>query len=412
VARLSLIDEHGEKRVRMAHLACVGSHAINGVAALHTELLQQSVLRDFAELWPERFSNKTNGVTPRRFLALANPELGELVTEHVGDGWATHLDRLRRLEPLADDGAFRRRWRQVKRRNKERLAAYVAAQTGITIDPDWLFDIQVKRIHEYKRQHLNILHIITLYQRLKENPGLDIVPRTFVFGGKAAPGYRMAKLMIQLITSVAEVVNHDRDVAGRVRVVFSPDFNVKNAQIIYPAADLSEQVSTAGYEASGTGNMKFALNGALTIGTLDGANIEIRKSVGAENFYLFGLTAQEVLQLRMEGYHPRAIYESNAELRQAIDAIASGGFSQGNANLFRPLVERLLRDDPFLVLADYPSYVACQKRVGHAYRDAEEWTRKSILNVARCGFFSSDRAIRQYAGEIWQVQPMAASVSG
>jgi starch phosphorylase len=412
VGRLSLIDEHGEKRVRMAHLACVGSHAINGVAALHTELLQQSVLRDFAEFWPERFSNKTNGVTPRRFLALANPELSELVTEHIGDGWATQLDRLRRLEPLAGDSTFRRRWRQVKRRNKERLAAYVASQTGIAIDPDWLFDIHVKRIHEYKRQHLNVLHVITLYHRLKENPGLDVPPRVFLFAGKAAPGYVIAKLIIKLVNAVAEVVNGDPDVNRRMKVAFIPNFCVTNAALVYPAADLSEQISTAGLEASGTGNMKFAMNGALTIGTLDGANVEIREEVGPENFFLFGLTADEVGAAKARGYRPRDVYETNTQLKQAVDLLAGGSFSRGDRGLFRPLVESLLERDAYMVFADYPSYVALQEAVGRAYADTEAWARMSILNAARMGKFSSDRAICQYCEEIWEASPVPIALDG
>jgi starch phosphorylase len=404
-ARLSLIDERGGKHVRMAHVACVGSHAINGVAALHTQLLERSVLHDFAELWPERFSNKTNGVTPRRFLALANPELSGLITEHVGDGWAAQLDRLRELEPLADDAAFRRRWREVKRRNKERLAARVASETGVTIDPDWLFDVHVKRIHEYKRQHLNVLHVITLYCRLKKNPGLDVPPRAFLFGGKAAPGYAMAKLVIRLVTAVAEVVNGDPAVSRRMKVAFLPNFGVKSGQLVYPAADLSEQISTAGKEASGTGNMKFAMNGALTIGTLDGANVEIREEVGAENFFLFGLTADEVQAAKARGYQPRDVYEANAELREVIDLLAAGYFSRGDRRLFAPLVENLLERDDYLVLADYASYLGCQEAVSRAYADADGWARTSIRNVARIGKFSSDRAIREYCEEIWDVAP-------
>jgi starch phosphorylase len=409
-ARLSLIGEDGEKRVRMAHLACVGSHAINGVAALHTELLQQSVLRDFAELWPERFGNKTNGVTPRRFLAQANPGLSDLVTEHIGDGWVTRLDELRRLEPLADDGVFRRRWRQVKRRNKARLAAYVASETGIHLDPDWLFDIQVKRIHEYKRQHLNVLHIISLYRRLKENPRLDVPPRAFLFGGKAAPGYFMAKLIIKLVNAVAEVVNADPDVNERMKVAFIPNFCVKNARLVYPAADLSEQISTAGKEASGTGNMKFAMNGSLTIGTLDGANVEIREEVGAENFFLFGLTVDEVRAAKARGYQPRDIYRSNGLLKESLDLLAAGDFSRGDRGLFAPLVESLLDRDEYMLLADYASYVECQETVSRAYADARGWARKSILNVARIGKFSSDRAIREYCGEIWGASPVRVAL--
>jgi starch phosphorylase len=405
-ARLSVIEEGGEKRVRMAHLACVGSHAINGVSALHSELLQRSVLRDFADLWPERFSNKTNGVTPRRFLAQANPELSALLTEHLGDEWVTALDRLRQLEPLAEDASFRHRWRQVKRRRKQRLAAYVASTTGVEVDPDWLFDVQVKRIHEYKRQHLNVLHIITLYQRLKQGLGLDAPPRAFLFAGKAAPGYAMAKLIIKLINAVAQVVNADADVNRHMKVGFIPNLGVKNANLIYPAADLSEQISLAGKEASGTGNMKFAMNGALTIGTLDGANVEIRREVGAENFFLFGLTADEVRALKARGYRPREVYDANAPLRQAIDLLTTGMLSGGDRDLFRPLVEALLDRDEYLLLADYPSYLECQEAVSRRYADAEQWTRASILNVARVGKFSSDRAIREYCEDIWEVSPV------
>ena len=315
IARLSLIDEAGEKRVRMANLATVGSHAVNGVAALHSELLRQTVLRDFAELWPERFDNVTNGVTPRRFLVLSNPPLAQLLDEAAGEGWVTELSRLRALEPLADDAAFQDRWHAVKRANKEALARRIRERAGVVVDPAALFDIQVKRIHEYKRQHLNVLHVVTLYNRLRANPRLEVAPRCVVFGGKAAPGYFMAKLIIRLINGVAEVVNSDPAVNGRLKVVFFPDFNVKNAHAIYPAADLSEQISTAGKEASGTGNMKFMLNGAVTIGTLDGANVEIREEAGAENFFLFGLTAEKVEQVWREGYRPESRIENNAELR-------------------------------------------------------------------------------------------------
>ena len=411
-ARLSLIDEHGEKRVRMAHLACVGSHAINGVSALHTDLLKQSVLRDFADLWPERFSNKTNGVTPRRFLAQANPELNALLTEHVGDGWVTALDRLRQLEPLADDAGFRRRWREVKRRQKERLAAHVASVAGVELDPDWLFDAQVKRIHEYKRQHLNVLHIITLYQRLKQGLGLDAPPRAFLFAGKAAPGYAMAKLIIKLVNAVAEMVNADPDVNRHMKVAFVPNFGVKNARLVYPAADLSEQISLAGKEASGTGNMKFAMNGALTIGTLDGANVEIRDEVGAENFFLFGLTADEVRATKARGYQPRDVYRADAPLEAAVDLLTTGVLSRGDRELFRPLVDALLDRDDYMLLADYRSYVECQETVSRRFADAEHWTRASILNVARIGKFSSDRAIREYCEDIWQVSPVHVALEG
>jgi starch phosphorylase len=405
-SRLSLIDEGGEKYVRMANLACVGSRAINGVAALHTELLKQDVLRDFYELWPEKFSNKTNGVTPRRFMVLSNPRLSQLITDKIGDTWIKHLDELRKLEDFADDKDFLSKWHQVKLENKKVLAGLIKDRTGILVNPDSLFDILVKRIHEYKRQHLDVLHIISLFNRIKEDPSQQITPRTFIFGGKAAPGYFMAKLIIKLITSVAAVVNRDPDVADRLKVVFFPDFNVKNAQPIYPAADLSEQISMAGKEASGTGNMKFSMNGALTIGTLDGANVEIREEVGAENFFLFGLTAAEVHKVKAEGYNPREYYNSNSELKKAIDLIASGYFSKGDVALFKPLVDSLIHHDAYLVLADYQSYLECQQRVSQAYLDKEQWNRMSVLNVARMGKFSSDRSIREYCEDIWRVKPV------
>jgi starch phosphorylase len=401
VARLSLIDESGEKRVRMAHLATVGSHAINGVAAMHTKLLKETVLRDFAELWPERFHNVTNGVTFRRFLMVSNPALAALLNEVVGDGWATDPSRLKALEVHADDAAFQDHWRRVKRVNKERLASRIRECTGELVDPAALYDIQVKRIHEYKRQHLNVLHVITLYQRLLRDPQLALAPRCFVFGGKAAPGYYLAKLIIRLISGVAGVVNNDPKTGGRLKVVFYPNFNVKNAHAIYPAADLSEQISTAGKEASGTGNMKFMLNGALTIGTLDGANVEIREEAGAENFFLFGLTAEEAERVRRAGYRPSAYVDGNAELREALELVASGRFSNGDREVFRPLIENLLTYDPFLVLADYADYIACQERVSATWNDQAAWTRMSILNTARAGKFSSDRAIREYCASIW-----------
>lgn len=405
IARLSLIDESGDKSVRMANLACVGSHAINGVAALHTRLLQESVLNGFYELWPEKFGNKTNGVTPRRFLQLANPGLSALITESIGEGWSTQLDRLAGLEAHIGRDDFRTRWRDIKQANKTRLASHVRTHCGIEIDPAWLFDIQVKRIHEYKRQHLSALNIVTRYLRLKANPALDIVPRVYVFGGKAAPGYYMAKCIIKLITSIAQTVNGDPDVNGRMRVVFVPNFRVQVAELIYPAAELSEQISTAGKEASGTGNMKFAMNGALTIGTLDGANVEIRDRVGAENFFLFGHTEAEVHALRTSGYDPGALYESDLELKAAIDLIACGHFCGGDRQLFRPLIDSLLARDDYMLLADYRAYVDCQDDVDRAYRDRERWTRMSICNVARIGFFSSDRAIREYCRDIWHVSP-------
>jgi starch phosphorylase len=406
IARLSLIDETGERYVRMAHLACVGSHAINGVAQLHSELLKTDVLKDFYELWPHKFSNKTNGVTPRRWMVLANPKLAELISEHIGDGWVKDLSRLRALEPLADDPGFRARWREIKHFNKQNLAARALQRTGIAIDPNSIFDVLVKRIHEYKRQHLKVLHIVSLYHGIKSNPSLDIQPRTFIFGGKAAPGYHLAKLMIKLITAVGDVINRDPDVRDRLKVLFLPNFNVKNGHRVYPAADLSEQISTAGKEASGTGNMKFSMNGALTIGTMDGANIEIREEVGAENFFLFGLSAPQVYALKAQGYRPMDYYQSNPGLRDVIDLIRSGFFSRGDAELFRPLIDGLLYQDPYLLLADFQSYVDCQAQVSEVYRDTERWTRMSILNTARSGKFSSDRTIREYCSDIWHVQPV------
>jgi starch phosphorylase len=390
----------------MAHLATVGSHAVNGVAALHSDLLCKSVLRDFHDLWPERFSNRTNGVTPRRFMALANPMLRRLLDRMLGAGWLTDLSKLRALEAHVDDAGFRDEWRGIKLANKQRLAAYVRAHTGVELDPNWLFDVQVKRIHEYKRQHLNLLHIVSRYRRLKSDPSLPLVPRAFVFGGKAAPGYFMAKRIIKLITAVAETVNSDPDTSQHMRVAFVPNFNVQNAHLIYPAADLSEQISTAGKEASGTGNMKFALNGALTIGTLDGANVEIREEVGPENFFLFGLTADQVERVKREGYRPGDLVGANAELRAVLGLIGGGHFSRGDAEVFRPIVENLTQSDPFLVLADYAAYVACQEQVDAAWRDQTDWTRKSILNTARSGKFSSDRAIAEYCEEIWNVAPV------
>ncbi|MDD3530335.1 MAG: glycogen/starch/alpha-glucan phosphorylase [Gallionellaceae bacterium] len=411
LARLSLINEHGERYVRMANLACVGSHAINGVAALHTELLKRDVLADFHALWPERFSNKTNGVTPRRFLALANPRLASLIDRTLGEGWLTDLDRLHGIEPHVDDATFRAEWRYIKRANKEDFAAHLRRRTGIVIDPDSLYDIQVKRIHEYKRQHLNALHIVALYHRLKSDPDLDLTPRTFIFGGKAAPGYRMAKLMIRLITAIAETVNRDPMVRGRLKVIFLPNFNVGTGQRVYPAADLSEQISTAGKEASGTGNMKFMMNGALTIGTLDGANVEIREAAGADNFFLFGLTADEVHALQRQGYRPADHYHGNAELKAVLDLIKEGCFVRGDRHLFQPLVDHLINHDPYMLLADYQDYVDCQDRVDQAYRDQESWSRMALLNIARSGRFSSDRTIGDYCREIWRVEPRPVTLS-
>jgi starch phosphorylase len=408
LARLSLIDESGNRYVRMAHLAAVGSHAINGVAALHTELLGRTVLRDFHTVTPAKFVNVTNGVTPRRWIVLSNPGLSALITRRIGDGWIANLEEeLQQLEPLAADRGFQEDWREVKLANKRALAGLIEERTGVVVDPRSMFDIQVKRLHEYKRQHLNVLYLVTLYNRLRRTPGMPCPPRTAIFGGKAAPGYRMAKLIIRLINAVAARINQDPAVSDVLKVVFLPDFNVKNGQRVYPAADLSEQISTAGKEASGTGNMKFAMNGALTIGTLDGANVEIREAVGEENFFLFGLTADEVAARRAAGYSPGSIYAANDDLREAIDLIDSGYFCPGDRELFRPLVESLLTRDEYLVLADYQAYVDCQQRVSDAYLDPGAWTTMSILNAARVGRFSSDRSIREYCRVIWHASPVA-----
>jgi glycogen phosphorylase len=406
VRRIAVIDHSGEGAVRMAHLASAGSHAINGVAALHSDLLRQTVLRDFYTVAPHKFLNVTNGVTPRRWMALSNPGLSGLLTRTIGDRWMSDLEtELARVEPFASDAGFQNEWNAVKRANKDRLAALIRQRTGLAVDPQSLFDVQVKRLHEYKRQHLNVLYLITAYNRLANGRSVDFVPRTVIFGGKAAPGYFMAKLIIRLIHGVADVINGDPRVSRLLKVVFFPDFNVKNGQYIYPAAELSEQISTAGKEASGTGNMKFAMNGALTIGTLDGANVEIRDAVGAENFFLFGLTTSDVAAAKAAGYRPRTIYETNPELHEAIDMIDGGAFSKGDRDLFRPLVESLLVRDEYLLFADYQSYIDCQQRVNEAYRDRQNWTRMSILNCARVGRFSSDRSIREYCRDIWDVTP-------
>ena len=410
LSRLSLIDDYGEKRVRMANLACVGSHAINGVAALHTELLKETVLADFHALWPEKFSNKTNGVTPRRFLLLANPPLSKLINKTIGESWARELTKLSRLEAHIDDAGFRDEWQRAKHANKVALSEHLRRLHGVSIDPNTLFDVHVKRIHEYKRQHLNVLHVISMYQRIKTGVGPTPTPRTVFFGGKAAPGYWLAKLVIKLIHSVAEVVNHDRATRELLQVVFIPDFNVKVAQHVYPAAELSEQISTAGKEASGTGNMKFQMNGALTIGTLDGANVEIREEVGPENFFLFGLTAQQVFEQRARGYDPRALYEAEPHLREAIDLLASGYFSRGDRSLFEPIVSRMMERDDYMLMADFPTYIEAQNRVSEAYQDRDRWTRMSIVNTARSGKFSSDRSIREYCEEIWRVGPVSVEV--
>ena len=401
--RMSIIEEGGEKKVRMANLAIVGAHAVNGVAALHSEILKRDVFRDFAQLYPDRFSNKTNGITPRRWLLQCNPSLSALIAKHVDPTWPIDLDQLNRLVPLADDPAFCKEAMAIKHANKVRWADTCRDRFGVIIDPNSMFDMQIKRIHEYKRQLLNVLHVIALYLRARRDPSAVTVPRTVFFGGKAAPGYQMAKLIIKLANNVADILSADKHVRG-LQLFYVPNYRVSLAERMIPACDLSEQISTAGMEASGTGNMKLSLNGALTIGTLDGANIEIRDRVGADNFFLFGLTAEGIDATRTEGYVPSRYYESNPELQEVLDLIASGFFSPDERGLFRPIVDNLLHDDPFRVLADFAAYVECQKRVEEAYLDTDRWSRASVLNIARMGFFSSDRTIREYAEEIWKVK--------
>ncbi|MEW6054334.1 MAG: glycogen/starch/alpha-glucan phosphorylase [Nitrospirota bacterium] len=406
VNRLSVVDESDQRYVRMAQLACLGSHAVSAVSENHSDQLRKTVFPDLYELYPERFHKITNGVSPRRWMVLSNPKLADLLSDTIGDKWITQFEDITQLESFADDPEFMKKWQKVKRTNKQNLAGIISKRTGISVDPDSLFDIQLKRIHEYNRPHLNVLHIITLYNRIRKNPQADIMPRTFIFGGKTSPGYFIAKLIIKLINAVAETVNSDPDVSGRLKVVFFPDFNVKNGQKIYPAADLSEQITIAGKEATGTGNMKFSMNGALTIGTSGGTNTEILEDVGADNFFLFGLTADEICRLKSEGYNPTGHYEGNQELKDAIHLISSGFFSKKDANLFKPLVDSLLCRDEHMVFADYQSYIECQGRVGAMFRDREQWTKRSILTVARMGNFSSDRSIREYNETIWHASPL------
>ena len=404
--RMSIIEEGTEKKVAMAHLAVAGSHAVNGVAALHTDLLKRDVLRDFAEMTPAKFSNKTNGVTPRRWLWHCNPRLSALITEAIGPSWVTNLDDLEKLTIFADDAAFVERVAAVKRQNKVDFAQYSADTWKFKFDPDSLFDVQIKRLHEYKRQLLNALHVVRLYLDAKRDPKALAAPRTVLFGAKAAPGYRVAKLIIKLINSIADVVNGDVDLEGRLRVAFLPNYRVSLAERIIPAADLSEQISTAGKEASGTGNMKLSMNGALTIGTLDGANVEIHEAVGAENFFLFGLTTPEVADLQRTGYRPRAVYEANERLREVIDLVATGFFSAEDPTLFKPLTDHLLDHDTYMILEDFDAYVACQQRVSEAYLDKRAWHAMAVRNIAKMGMFSSDRTIREYANDIWGAKPV------
>jgi starch phosphorylase len=404
VQALSIIEEGGSQQVRMANLATVGSFVVNGVAELQSRLLQERTLRRFAELWPRRFANVTNGVSPRRFIAIANPGLTELITETIGDGWLCDLERLADLEDHLEDAAFRQRWRQVKASNKRRLVDRLAASQELALDPDALFDVHVKRIHEYKRQLLKVLEVVAQYHRLLDEPDRTMMPRTVVFGGKAAPGYTAAKRIVRLIHDVADALADEPKVADRLRIAFVGNFNVTEAERIYPAADVSEQISQAGMEASGTGNMKFALNGAVTVGTLDGANIEIRERSGDEAFFQFGMTVDEVEARLQSGETPADRLAADAELARAVDAIARGRFSPGEPDRHRSLVQALRERDPFFVLADFRSYIDCCDRVSEAYRDGDSWIRRSVLAAARCGWFSSDRSIAEYRDRIWRVR--------
>jgi glycogen phosphorylase len=407
VRRMSLIQEEPEKRVRMAHLGIIGSHSVNGVSKLHSRLIKDTLFKDFNDLFPDRFNNKTNGITPRRWLQSANPLLSGLISEAIGNEWKNDLSRLDQLAPHADDAAFRIRWRQIKNENKQRLSDYIHRKTGISVDPSSLFDVHVKRIHEYKRQVLNLLHVITLYRRIKEGRAEPAVPRTVIFGGKAAPGYYMAKMIIKLINAVGHTINTDPDVNTLLKVVFLPNYCVSQAEKLVTATDLSQQVSTAGMEASGTGNMKFTLNGSLIIGTLDGANVEILEQVGEENIFIFGLTVDEVNSALGTGYQPREIYNSDETLKAAIDMIDTGIFSPGEPQLFAPVLNSLFSgNERFMVFADFRAYIDCQKRVDATYLNPDEWTRRSILNTARMGYFSSDRTILEYVKEIWNVNPL------
>jgi glycogen phosphorylase len=405
--RMSLINEDGDRRVRMAHLSVVGSHRVNGVARLHSHLMRETIFADFAQIWPERFINVTNGIAVRRWLKQANPGLSALITEKLGSAWENDLEDLERLKWAAGDAEFRRRFRAIKRANKERLAKTIQQLVSVDVSADALFDVQVKRIHEYKRQLLNLLHVVVRYLRILDDPRADIVPRVVIFAGKAAPGYHMAKSIIKLINNVAHTINHDARVGNKLKVCFLPDYDVSLAQEIMPAADLSEQISTAGMEASGTGNMKLALNGALTIGTLDGANIEIGEAVGADNIFIFGMTAEEVMARRAQGYSPSQVLARHTELRRAIEAIDSGYFTPDNLFDSKVVTDRLLSDgEHFMVLADFEAYLAAQQRVDALFVDGEEWTRKAVINALSMGPFSSDRSIRQYADAIWGIKPV------
>ena len=404
--RMSVIDEAGDKRVRMANLAIIGSNKVNGVAEIHTEILKKDIFRDFHDFYPGKFTNKTNGISQRVWLRKINRELSNLIIARIGNKWITDLFELRKLVPFANDTKFREEWRKIKRANKESLADVIRDMTGVKVMADSIFDVHVKRIHEYKRQLLNILHVITLYNRLRSGNAADFIPGTFIYSGKAAPGYKTAKDIIALINCVADIINNDPSIEGLIKVVFLPNYNVSLAEKIIPAADVSEQISTAGTEASGTGCMKLALNGALTICTLDGANVEMKEEIGDDNIFVFGLQSGEVKDLRRNGYNPFPYYESNPELAGAVDMIANGYFTPECRDRFRDIVRNLLEKDNYMVLADYAGYVSCQEQVAAVYRDKDDWTRKSIINVANMGKFSSDRTIREYAEEIWDVKSM------
>ncbi|MPC65862.1 Glycogen phosphorylase [Portunus trituberculatus] len=405
IRNMSLVEEHGEKRINMAHLCIVGSHAVNGVAAIHSEIIKRDIFKNFYDMFPERFQNKTNGITPRRWLLLCNPTLADAVAEKIGEDWVVHLDQLTKLKPLVNDSGFIRTIQVAKQENKMRLAKQLEQEYGVKVNPSSMFDIQVKRIHEYKRQLLNCMHIITLYNRIKANPSGTFVPRTIMIGGKAAPGYHTAKQIIRLICAVARVVNNDPIVGDRLKVIYLENYRVTLAEQIIPAADLSEQISTAGTEASGTGNMKFMLNGALTIGTLDGANIEMMEEMGRDNIFIFGMTVEEVEELKRRGYNARDYYNNLPELRQCIDQIDSGFFSPNNPDQFKDLVNILMYHDRFFLFADYESYIKCQDEVAKLYQKPNEWAKKALLNIASSGKFSSDRTISEYGREIWGVEP-------
>ena len=408
--RMSIIDEDGERYVRMAYLSVIGSHSTNGVAALHSELLKSDLLNDFYEFLPERFNNKTNGITQRRWLLKSNPDLSDLITEKIGIGWAKDLYQLKKLTKFVDDKDFIKRWQEIKLNNKKKLVEIIKQETGIEVSVNSIFDVQIKRLHEYKRQLLDVLNIISLYIDLKSNPNMDFVPRTFIFGAKAAPGYYMAKLIIKLINNIGFIINNDPDVKGRIKVVFLPNYRVSLAEKIFPASDLSEQISTAGKEASGTGNMKFALNGALTIGTLDGANVEIAEEVGNENIFIFGLKVEEILELKKNGYNPREYYEKNQRLKKVIDLISCGFFSTENPSLFQPIVDSLMHHDQYLHMADFQSYYDEQQKISKVYLDQDKWTKMAIINVANMGKFSTDRSIQEYADDIWGIKPLKIEV--